>query len=127
MANTHGKRQIQRIFFRSKKKSPPTPGEAGDSDCLSTDKLESQGLVQVGNLNNKALNKKQPKYPYEAKKHKLSGTVIVDVIVDLPSGKIEKTKIRKTKARETQIKLPKSVEKQNSHPQSKIVKSHPAL
>ena len=84
------------IFQGQKEKGIPAPGESGDSTCLSADTLESQGLVQVGNLNKKALNKKQPKYPYEAKKHKLSGTVIVDVIVDLPSGKIEKAKIRKT-------------------------------
>ena len=84
------------LFQEQKEKAPTAPGEAGDSACLSSDKLESQGLIQIGNLNKKALNKKQPKYPYEAKKHKLSGTVIVDVIVDLPSGKIEKAKIRKT-------------------------------
>ena len=57
-----------------------------ENDCLTAPKPKAQ--IHLGLLNARAINQPTPKYSAEFKKKQISGTIIVDIVVDSSSGAI---------------------------------------
>lgn len=80
---------VPRIFLAGQ-----NPEVGSDSSCLTVNKAKPKAKFYLGNLDAKALDKPNPRYPDKARERGISGVVKVDIVVDLLSGKIRWAKVR---------------------------------
>lgn len=66
-------------------------GHAGICHAQATDKSVQPKTFSGGILNRKAIEKPNPTYPLEARQARVSGVVVVEILVD-ENGKVEQAK-----------------------------------
>jgi TonB family protein len=57
-------------------------------DTVGTGVQESEARIEFGNLNRKAVSMPKPKYPADAKRAGIRGTVTVRVVIEASSGRV---------------------------------------